>query len=150
MASTPKITTIFAALRTLLLDNSQNPPSGPAIVPGLMDVIENIPFDLMVTMPCANLVVNIEEFPQPENVVATVTIEIHYVSGDGKTRSSELRDICHAIRQVLNIAPQIGPSQAHLITGIRYRPPGTRLADGALILTADIQLKIFYKEDWHG
>lgn len=143
----PKLNAIVESLRDMLLDRSQ----AGDITPGIMEVQENLPFDLNVGMPCVNIFVRAENIENdPQNFCAEIDLQVFHVDGMTDARSEHLREICHSIRKAINRETRIGPSNKFIVTGITYSQPGSRLADGALILQADVRLKIYYKEDWHG
>ena len=143
----PKLKSILTALRDLILTRTQD----GSIVPGVMDVYENVQSDLMVGMPCCNLMPRAETVQNdPQNMCCDLDVQVFHVSGMNEARSEDLRSICHCIRKAINRAQNIGPSHEFIVTGITYSPPGTRLADGALILQGDVKMKIYYKEDWTG
>lgn len=149
--TTPKLEAILAAIRTVILSRTQDPVAADRIVPGVMEVYENVQRDLMVAMPCCNFLARSENIENdPQNFCCELDIQTFHVSGMNEARSDELRAICHGIRRAINRETNLGPSSKFIVTGITYSPPGTRLADGALILQGDIKMKIYYKEDWHG
>jgi hypothetical protein len=143
----PKLEAILAALSALILTRTQD----GSIVPGVEGVYENVQRDLMVAMPCVNMLPRAESIENsPQNFCAEIDLQVFHVSGMNEARSEDLRAICHGIRKAINNVNQIGPSSEFVVTGITYSQPGTRLADGKLILQGDVKLKIYYKEDWNG